>query len=292
MQEDLEGTIIFQKMLSLGATLILYILIGGGHNLILCNIVLGYSHHLLGAYYRVSSPAFQWRNFLQLMAIGALIAALFYRPNDIDFRLNIFLFITTLYTIYHAVMDDQYTLNFFQGNYGITQKLYTLALILILIAQQIAWQFAHPSSLLCAHLCAGLAVILGLAALTQARRFQPKDIYMMMLLIGLVALYLSGRKPMASHVILPSLIGIYHYLLFYMHYFTKLTSKSTATKIYVWQCVAVNGVMLSLFTLWVFNPASALQYFFSYNLFMLVTLLHFISSHRRGEWFGNTKSHF
>lgn len=290
MDSKLLNTLILQKLSAFIITLAAFLYFKPGYNFMMLAIVLGQSHFLLAYFYKIVARKIQLKNFLIFAALSAGIFAYFYRINFPDFRLESLLLVTTLYAIYHVAADDQFTLNFFSPNYSKVQKLQIFSLMSALTGLHLRWQFAFPYAWV---FFLTSFVFLLLIAREKDVKKQPwisPDYFFLFLIATSFFLYLSGVQFLAQHLLVLSFMGIYHYLVYYFHYFLKIKSIESKAKSvlhkrvgYLTVVVLSNLLIIGLFLTMRATQQPILTHMFSYNLFLILTLMHFISSTRTYE---------
>lgn len=253
-------------------------------------IVLGHSHFILAYFYKIMSRKIQLKNFLIFAGLSVGLFLYFYRISFPDFRLESLLLITTIYAIYHTIADDQFTLNFFSPNYTKIQKYQIFSLILALTALHLNWQFNFQYSW--ALLVSSFVFLLLIARDRDKSKtvWDNSDLFYLFQFVTVLVIYLSGVQFERSYLLVLSFIGIYHYLVYYFHYYSKIKSIELKTKSnlhkrsgYLAVVALSNALILFLFFFNQTAPNIYLSHFFSYNLFLILTLMHFISSTRTYE---------
>ncbi|MGB3094514.1 MAG: hypothetical protein WBB49_01325, partial [Microgenomates group bacterium] len=194
------------------------------------------------------------------------------------------------YAIYHVAADDQFTLNFFSPNYSKVQKLQIFSLMSALTGLHLGWQFAFPYTW--AFFLTSFVFLLLIAREKEANK-QPwisPDFFFLFLVTASFLLYFSGIQFLAQHLLVLSFMGIYHYLVYYFHYYLKIKSIEPTAKSalytrggYLAVVALSNLLIVGLFLTMRATQQPVLTHMFSYNLFLILTLMHFISSTRTYE---------
>lgn len=290
MDSKLTDTLLIQKICALSLTLFAFFYINGANNFTLLAIVLGHSHFLLAYFYKIAARKIRVKNFLIYITLSTAVFLYFYRINFPDFRQEALLFIASIYLIYHWVMDDQFTLNFFSPKYTKVQRLQIFSLIVALSGLQLKWQF----NLLYSWIFILVSFIFCLLLVKEKRqkklRWDNADFFFGFEYIATVVLFFSNVAFSASHFFIITYIGIAHYLAYYFHYYLKIKTLEPSTKNFLYKrsgyltvIVLTNALIISLFFYNQARPNLYLGHFFSYNLFLVLTLMHFISSTRTYE---------
>ncbi len=291
MEPSVTRTLLIQKIIALAVTLGLFFYINNAYNFMLAAIVLGYGHFFMGYFYKLMSRRIKVRNFLIFIAMTVGLFAFFYRIDFPDYRIESLLFVTTVYAIYHTITDDQFTLNFFKPVYTKYQKTLMLMLIFTLTGLHTHWQFASPFALM--FILLGLYFFIYYFYLTfrESRKIPGTDYLFLGQGLFALVLYATNYQIYFSRMIMVSFIGVYHYLLFYFHYYSKIVSNPNSPNIlnrkpiYLTLVILSNIFFAGLYFFTITTRNQPLSYFYGYNLFLVLTLMHFISSTRIHEFF-------
>ncbi len=290
MDSKLINTLILQKLSAFVITLAAFIYFKPGYNFMMLAIVLGQSHFMLAYFYKLVSRKIRLKNFLIFVAVSAGIFAYFYRINFPDFRLESLLLVTTLYAIYHVAADDQFTLNFFSPNYSKVQKLQIFSLMSALTGLHLRWQFAFEYSWVFFLVSFVFLLLIAREKETGRQSWASPDYFFLFLVTASFLIYFSGVQFIAQHLLVLTFMGIYHYLVYYFHYFLKIKSIEPKAKSILHKrvgylsVVALSNVLIvGLFLTMRATQQPILIHLFSYNLFLILTLMHFISSTRTYE---------
>ncbi len=252
----------------------------------LVSAMIGYGHYFLGGLYKLSSKKQVPLMKLVLMAVlGFVIYYYCTTGSQVVARDNFLIIVVSLYAVFHAVTDDQFTGNFFKSKYTNSQIFGCLALLSLLFANQL--YNLYPIIIAPILVFAGLlfSLLYVYASLSDGLKLANYwiifQIVTVIVVIGLsinVGLYLFF------------FIGIYHVLLFYMHYFLKISSIENPKRFlhskrgYLTVTVLVNASIIALYVLISHFHIKGLYFIFSLNFFLIVNLLHFISSTRYYEF--------
>lgn len=285
------NTFVLQKLAAFFITLTLFYFCWGTQiNLMLMVIVLGYGHFLLGYFYKIMSRKVKLKNALLFIVCSAGLFFYFYRINFPDFRLETLLLAATVGAIYHAVTDDQFALNGFKSPFTRMQKILILMLTSSLVGLHLYWQFGDDMIVF----LFGISFALGGYFLLQKKKMGPAvtgaEYYVFLLWLTSAFLYLLHVRFYLDKMLLISFIGIYHYLVYYFHYYSKIKSLNGKTtnplnnmNTYLGLVAGVNAVVVGLFFYNQQHPTLILATAFRYNLFLVLTLMHIISSTRLNE---------
>ncbi len=270
---------------------------GSAYGLMLTAIILGHSHFLLGMIYKITSPRRIPRaHIIGFVAVALILFGLFYRPWNPNFRIDLLLLTTTLYAIYHVVVDDEFSINFFTPGYSLLQKFEMGALIPLWAAIHLKLQFAFLWTPYLVALSFFLVICAFMVAAKNKLTLSVPNYYFLVLWIFSIVVYFANVTFVNQQLFVVSFIGIYHYLIFYFHYFLKLkaipsASSGQAKKIrylattqgYLVAALTSNIVIFLLYFISQSTANIVLGQLFSYNFFLVITLLHFISSTRIRE---------
>lgn len=289
MDRLLTRTLIYQKIAAFVITIALYLYSGSYIPFMFLAITLGHSHFLLAYIYKLKAGKIKLKNFLIFLGLSAGLFAFFYRYQLPDYRIATLLILTTIYAIYHVAADDQFTLNFFSPVYSVTQRLQIGMTVSALVGLQLFWQFAFPYS----WAFLGVGGLLFLYILFRKDRnfeeYTISDVFFFSQFLFTAGVYYLYPVALNSQLLIISFAGIYHYLVYYFHYYLKIQSIEPKAKSvlhtrkgYLLIVAASNVVVFGLF--FARASSSILQnVVFSYNFFLIVTLMHFISSTRTYE---------
>ncbi len=253
-------------------------------------IVLGHSHFLLAYFYKIAARKIRLKSFLIYAALSTGIFLYFYRINFPDFRLETLLFVATVYFIYHGVVDDQFTLNFFKPNYSTIQRLQIFSLIAALVGLQLKWQFNAQYAWVFMLTSFLFCLLMAKEKVQKHLAWNSADLYFGFEYILTIVLFFSTTIFPASNFLIIAFFGISHYLAFYFHYYLKIKSIEPKTTNILFKrggylaVIVISNLLIP--TLFFYNQSAPNQYlthFFSYNLFLVLTLMHFISSTRTYE---------
>ncbi len=290
MDVKLINTLLLQKLTAFVLVFLAFLYIRSGYNFMYFAIVLGHSHFVLAYFYKIMSRKIKLKNFLMFAALSISLFIYFYRIDFPDFRIESLLLITTIYAIYHTIADDQFTLNFFSPNYSKTQKLQMLTLISALTGLHVSWQFNFQYS----WVLIAASLFLFAAILDEKNKeklaWTNADFFFLFQYAFTCIIFVSGMRFDMDRFLIISFIGVYHYLVYYFHYYSKIKSiEAKTTSIlhkrhgYLMFVGLSNALIAGLFFFNYANPGAVLTHFFSYNLFLILTLMHFISSTRTHE---------
>lgn len=277
-----------QKIFAFGLTVLLFTLfINKPPYFFLTAVTLGYSHYFLGAFYKFMSKGISSYKPLLLLILGFVIYRYCSGASASNLKNQLLTLIVTLYAIFHVVTDDQFTGNFFKSQYTKAQVVGCISLIALLSALQISWQFTTVAVPLLA--AVGFAAGCYYASLVSKHGFKLSNYWVLFQIVGVLLVLASGVKFSLGIGMTIYFIGIYHILLFYMHYFLKIASFEkpknyiNSKKGYLTMVVIANSVIILIYVAYRTLAISGLSFFFSYNFFLIVNLLHFISSTRYYE---------
>lgn len=290
MDSKLTDTLLIQKICALFITLFAFFYVDGGENFMLMAIVLGHSHFLLAYFYKIAAGKLNLKNFLIYIALSAGVFLYFYRINFPDFRLETLLFVASIYLIYHGVTDDQFTLNFFSPKYSKVQRFQIFALISALSGLQLKWQFNPSYSWIFILVSLLFYLLIIKEKVREKLAWNNADLFFGFEYVCTLLLFFSSITFSASRFFIITFLGIAHYLAYYFHYYLKIKSIEPKTKNILYKrygylsvVFLTNALIMSLFFYFQTNPNQYLAHFFSYNLFLVLTLMHFISSTRTYE---------
>ncbi|OGK19058.1 hypothetical protein A3G67_01205 [Candidatus Roizmanbacteria bacterium RIFCSPLOWO2_12_FULL_40_12] len=289
MKDPVTRSLLVQKITSFILTTALFLFINNTYDFMLAAIVLGHSHFLIAYFYKLMSGKVKIKNFLVFVGLAAFLFAFFYRIDFPDYRIESLLLLATVYAIYHTILDDQFTFNFFKPVYSALQKLQMLFLIFALIGLHVSWQFNSPYAVF--FVLAGILAVCKYFLIVSKEKYVLKASDCFFLAQGALAvvLFFMDIRFNFGKMLMISFIGVYHYLIYYFHYYSKIISlpkgvSALNTKpVYLAVVFLSNGLMIGLFLYMISTKNTALSYFFSYNLFLVLTLMHFISSTRVNE---------
>ncbi len=284
------NTLVLQKVIAFFITIGIFLASGSAYGLMMTAIILGHSHFLLGMIYKITSPrkipAIRIAGFA---AVGIILFGLFYRPGNPDFRIDLLLLITTLYAIYHTVVDDEFSVNFFTPGYTLLQKMEMGALILVWSAIHLKWQYLSTWTVYLVLMSILLTILYGMITVKNKFILGSQNYYFLALWTFSIFVYFANVTFFNQQLFVVSFIGIYHYLIYYFHYFLKLKAiknpnRTLATTYgYLVAVLISNIVVFLLYFISQFTANIVLGQLFSYNFFLVITLLHFISSTRIRE---------
>ncbi len=284
------NTLVLQKIIAFFITIGIFLASGSAYGLMLTAIILGHSHFLLGMIYKITSPrripAIRIAGFA---AVGIILFGLFYRPGNPDFRIDLLLLITTLYAIYHTVVDDEFSVNFFTPGYSLLQKMEMGALILVWSAIHLKWQYLSTWTVYLVLTSILLTFLYGMITVKNKFILGSQNYYFLALWVFSIFVYFANVTFFNQQLFVVSFIGIYHYLIYYLHYFLKLKAIKNPTRTlattygYLVAVLISNIVIFLLYFISQFTNNIVLGQLFSYNFFLVITLLHFISSTRIRE---------
>lgn len=289
MDRLLTRTLIYQKIAAFIITLALFLYSGPLISFMFLAITLGHSHFLLAYIYKLKAGKIKLKNFLIFLGLSAGLFAFFYRYQLPDYRIATLLILATIYAIYHVASDDQFTLNFFSPVYSVTQRLQIGMNVSALIGLQLLWQFAFQYSWVFVAV-GGLLFFYTLYRKDRTyEEYTISDLFFFSQFLFTAGVYYLYPVTFNSQLLIISFAGIYHYLVYYFHYYLKIRSiEPKATSIlhtrkgYLLTVALSNMVVFGLF--FARASSSILQnVVFSYNFFLVVTLMHFISSTRTYE---------
>jgi len=285
---SISDKLTLQKILAFICTLSLFVAFRNKSFVIyVVALTLGYSHYLLGAIYRLMSKRKVARGGpLLLIVLGVLVYIYSSNGLALDSKNQLLTLIVTLYAIFHVVVDDQFSSNFFKSKYSYSQQLGCMSLISLLASVQLFQQFNT-----------NFTVVLVFAGLffnflyiySLSREGHSLANYWVLFQISAVYLLIASNLRLGLGVVL-YFIGIYHILLFYMHYFTKIASLEKSKNLlhskkgYLALVFIVNASILIMYAISKTLNISSVAFIFSYNFFLIVNLLHFISSTRFYEF--------
>ena len=290
MDSKLTDTLLIQKLCALFITFFAFFYVGGGTNFMLLAIVLGHSHFLLAYFYKVAAGKLNLKNFLIYAALSVSVFLYFYRINFPDFRLETLLYVASIYLIYHGVTDDQFTLNFFSPKYTKVQRFQIFSLIMALSGLQTKWQFDFGYSWIFILVSFLFYLMILKEKMGKKLKWNNADLFFGFEYVCAVALFFSNVTFSASQFFIITFLGIAHYLAYYFHYYLKIKSIEPNTKNFIYKrpgyltvALLTNVLIIALFFYNQTRPNLYLGHFFSYNLFLVLTLMHFISSTRTYE---------
>lgn len=290
MNSNLTDTLVVQKICALFITFFAFFYLDGGTNFMLLAIVLGHSHFLLAYIYKISARKIRLKNFLIFVALSTAIFLYFYRIEFPDFRLETLLFVASIYLIYHHVADDQFTLNFFSPKYSKIQRFQILSLITALSGLQLKWQFNPSYSWVFILLSFLFCLVILKEKLWEKLSWNNTDLFFGFEYIATILLFFSNITFSSSHFFIITFLGTAHYLSYYFHYYLKVKSIEPKTENFLFKrsgyfllVFLTNALIMALFFYHRVSPNQYLGHFFSYNLFLVITLMHFISSTRTYE---------
>ncbi len=289
MDRLLTRTLIYQKIAAFIITLALYSYTGSYIPFMFLAITLGHSHFLLAYIYKLKAGKIKLKNFLIFLGLSAGLFAFFYRYQLPDYRIATLLILATIYAIYHVAADDQFTLNFFSPVYSVTQRLQIGMNVSALIGLQLLWQFAFPYSWTFLSIGAVLFLYILFRKDRNFEEYTISDVFFFSQFLFTAGVYYLYPVTLNSQLLIISFAGIYHYLVYYFHYYLKIRSIEPKAKSilhtrkgYLLTVAVSNMVVFGLF--FARASSSILQnVVFSYNFFLVVTLMHFISSTRTYE---------
>jgi len=290
MNSELVNKLLRQKLFAFFLTLCAFLYFKPGVNFMMLAIVLGHAHFLLAYFYKIITGKIKLRNFLIFVALSSGLFAYFYRFNFPDFRLESLLLVTTAYAAFHVATDDQFTLNFFSPNYSKIQRLQIFGTISALIGLHLKWQFAFTYSWVF-FLASFVFLLLISYEKDRGRQLWTSADYFFIFLVSVAfILFFSGVQFVAQHLLVLTFMGIYHYLVYYFHYYLKIKSLEPKAKSifhkrtgYLSAVILGNIIVFGLFRTMQATQQTFLTHVFSYNLFLILTLMHFISSTRTYE---------
>jgi len=258
-------------------------------------LTLGYSHYFLGALYKFMSKGISSYKPILLLVLGLVIYLYCSNGDASAIKNQTLTLIVTLYAIFHVVTDDQFTGNFFKSKYSRAQVVGCVALISLLSALQISWQFVSPL----VPLLALIGFVTGCIYFYDVSKegFKLSNYWVLFQIFGVLIVLASRVRFTLGIGMVIYFIGIYHILLFYMAYFTKIASFEKpknylhSKKGYITVVIAANSAILLIYAIYRTFNIDSISFFFSYNFFLIVNLLHFISSTRYYEIKGYIKEH-
>lgn len=290
MNTQLQKTLILQKLCAFFITLGAFIYLNTAYNFMLLAIVLGHSHFLLAYFYKVAARKIKLKNFLIYAVLSTGIFLYFYRIDFPDFRLETLLFVATIYFIYHGVVDDQFTLNFFSPIYSKVQRLQIFSLISALTGLQLKWQFNWQYAWVFILVSFLFYLLMARAKERESLAWNNADLYFSFEYVLTAVLFFSNATFTSGSFLIIAFYGISHYLAYYFHYYLKIKSIEPKTtnilykrRGYLTVIIISNLLIPALFFYNKSAPNQYLTHFFSYNLFLILTLMHFISSTRTYE---------
>ncbi|MEK7070620.1 MAG: hypothetical protein AAB966_02330 [Patescibacteria group bacterium] len=253
-------------------------------------ILLGHPHFLLAHLYKAAAKKYSYRQVIYLIISGVLLYVFLVIPKTYA-RSELLLYITTVVGAYHFIIDDHHTLNFFKSGYESFEKLEIISLLLFVLALQTQWQYNSPLSFI--FIVPGICtVVLYTLLLLKARKLTMYRFCFILMIIG-VLFIIPFRSEFFGYdkFFILTFIGVYHYFLFYFHYYTKLQNISKKAKSLPF-LFTVKGYLSAVF---IANLLFLILYYFSYNdpyilngfifdghIFYILALVHFFSS-MRGE---------
>lgn len=290
MNIDLTTKLVLQKFFALIVTLAAFVGVGSTYNFMLFAIVLGHSHFILAYIYKIAARKIKARNAVFFVCIALFLMYYFFRIDFPDFRIETLLLITTIYAIYHTVVDDQFTLVPYGTSFSLFQRLHLVMLVSALIGLHIWWQFESTIATYFIAVSFFFAVWFFISKLRTKQTFIISEYFFLAQWIITCIIYFSGVRFYFDRMLVLSFIGVYHYLLYYLHYYSRFSSFGKKNSrflqkvpVYLTIIVISNIFFASLFFYNKSYPDKYLNVLFRYNPFMILTLMHFVSSTRLNE---------
>ena len=247
-------------------------------------IVLGHGHFLSAYFYQYKAGKFTKKSLLGYLAWAVLITV-WYRSTQAGAAL---LTITTVYFLIHMLWDELYLLRtpmrLWQPDMHLGRTLEMLPLVLVYSGRIIDSSFLEASSsslYLHRALWATLPVFFCYLLLV-VRGYRPdyKSYYFMA--ANLIVCF-AGLQSWLSQFDSAQLMGtviLYHYFVWYLHYFNSL-SPGASRRLYAQRIFVINALVLGAFFYW--GQGGLGVWFFHEASFYIWTLLHLISSTRKGD---------
>lgn len=252
----------------------------------LVTAIIAYGHFLLGGLYKLSSKRKVPTIKLVLMALlGCAMLYYFSHGPDVAAKEKFLYVVTVLYAIFHSVTDDQFTGNFFKSKYTNSQIFGCLALLSLLFASQL--YDLYPIIIAPILLLAGL--FFGSLYIYESLS-EGVEVANLWIIFQIVVVVLIIFSSINVGLYLFFFIGLYHVLLFYMHYFLKITSIEKpknflhSKKGYLIATFLANIFIIVLYVLINHFHFKGLYFIFSLKFFFIFHLLHFISTTRYYEF--------
>jgi len=252
----------------------------------LVTAIIVYGHFFLGGLYKLSSKRKVPTLKLVLMALlGCAMLYYFSYGPDVAAKDKFLYVVTVLYAIFHSVTDDQFTGNFFKSKYTNSQIFGSLALLSLLASSQLF--MLNPIIIAPVLALAGLFFSLLYIYTSLSEGIKVANLWIIFQIVVVILIIFSSINV---GIYLFFFIGIYHVLLFYMHYFLKITTIEEPknflhSKIgYLTVTLLVNFFIIVLYLIISRLHIKSLYFIFSLNFFFIVHLLHFISSTRYYEF--------
>lgn len=238
-------------------------------------VIFGHAHFLLGYLYKIFSKNNQRVSFLRFIILAPIFFLLgsfvYFQENSLPYLIFLTLFIFTL----HLAIDDTKIFGFENNEEKVVPIFFITGSYSLLFYHQLFF-LSDFSIRIIFGLVIVLAVVLGFRVLKSVAVFKKLPPESVMIIFGLVPL-ISLFLPNTTIYGISGFIILYHYIRWYVYYYTKLQREERVY--FVNLSVAVNALFMLLAVIYALSGVhSSLVVLFHPAYFYAWTLIHIFVS--------------